>query len=133
MDITIENIAEKLANVFPGGAVYKTKLIDKYKGDKQLSETFAVKREKTTQDYYDHLTTEYGLTVAPIFDSEWVFFGALDIDKYQLTEEETKRLIGGASARNMLVCRTKSGGLHLYCFASEKNPCEINEKKIDVS
>jgi len=23
MDITIENIAEKLANVFPGGAVYK--------------------------------------------------------------------------------------------------------------
>ena len=130
MDITIENIAEKLANVFPGGAVYKTKLIDKYKGDKQLSETFAVKREKTTQDYYDHLTTEYGLTVAPIFDSEWVFFGALDIDKYQLTEEETKRLIGGASARNMLVCRTKSGGLHLYCFASEKIPARLMRRRL---
>ena len=130
MDITIEKIAERLNEVFPGGAMYKTRLTDKYRGDKRLSETFAVKKEVTTRDYYEHLTTEYGLTVGPIFDSEWVYFGALDIDKYQLTEEETKRLIGGASARNMLVCRTKSGGLHLYCFASEKIPARLMRRRL---
>ena len=84
----------------------------------RLSETFAVKEARS---YYEHLTTEYGLTVGPIFDSEWVYFGALDIDKYQLTEEETKRLIGGAN-RNMLVCRLNREDYTFIFFASEKIP-----------
>ena len=70
MDITIEKIAERLNEVFPGGAMYKTRLTDKYRGDKRLSETFAVKKEVTTRDYYEHLTTEYGLTVGPM-DRDW--------------------------------------------------------------
>ena len=36
MDITIEKIAERLNEVFPGGAMYKTRLTDKYRGEVEI-------------------------------------------------------------------------------------------------
>ena len=132
MDIALENVAKKLSDVFFGGYAWRTRVLDQIdpKTNKKKSETKRIFDDLTTKHYYDHITTEFGLTVGPIIDSEWVCFGALDIDKYQLTEEETKRFIIGAHHRNLQVARTKSGGLHLYCFASEQIPARLMRRRL---
>jgi hypothetical protein len=132
-DLTIEKISDRLAEIFWGGAVYRTKVLKDVidpETKKQKSETRKYEGENSKHLYYDHLTTEYGLTVAPIVENEFCFFGALDIDKYQLSEEELKRFIIGAKQRSLVVARTKSGGLHLYCFASEQIPARLMRNRL---
>ena len=73
------------------------------------------KREPLTEDLYEqHLDGVKSIGVVPIFGDKINFF-ALDIDEYPSQPERYCALV----AKNNLplqVFRSKSGGVHLYCF-----------------
>lgn len=71
----------------------------------------------TVELWEEHLSGVFGLGVVPIRDDGTCVFGAIDVDVYPLDLG-----ILGALIRELrlplVVCRTKSGGAHLYLFMS---------------
>lgn len=88
------------------------------------------KREPPTVELWvEHLEGNQGLGIIPIRDDGTCVFGALDIDNYgvDLSELEAKVTELGLP---LILCRTKSGGAHLYLFTSEPIPCDIVRTKL---
>ncbi|MEZ4412431.1 MAG: phage/plasmid primase, P4 family [Gemmatimonadales bacterium] len=88
-------------------------------------------REPPTLDHYErHLSGEYGLGIVPIRDDGTVRWGAIDIDQYvdldiTAKAEESERL-----GLPLVMCRTKSGGIHAYLFCAEDIPAELVRSKL---
>ena len=70
------------------------------------------------------------MTPVPIYHEDKCRWGALDIDTYDLTDEEMNNIVIGASRENLIPTRTKSGGLHLWAFASEEVPARFMRAKL---
>jgi len=67
--------------------------------------------------YERHLAGSYGLGIAPITDENTCVFGAIDIDVY--ADLDHTILAAGLEGTKLplVVCRSKSGGAHLYLFS----------------
>ena len=77
-----------------------------------------------------HLAGELGLGVVPINDDAAASFGAIDVDVYDgLDLVELGRVVA-RHAFPLTVCRTKSGGAHLYLFTSEPAPASLVRAKL---
>jgi hypothetical protein len=65
--------------------------------------------------FEEHLSGSHGLGVVPVTDDGTACFGAIDVDVYPL---DLKALLLKAYEKGLplVVCRTKSGGAHLYLF-----------------
>jgi hypothetical protein len=76
-----------------------------------------------------HLEGRTGLGIVPIRDDGTCVFGAIDIDVYDidLREFEIRVKVSGLP---LTVCRTKSGGIHLYLFLSEPVPAKLIREKL---
>jgi hypothetical protein len=87
---------------------------------KQDSKSFLVKSELTTEIWEDHLSGKRLIGCTPIREDNTVHWGALDIDVYQDTNtiEELNKSISNHNLP-FVVCRSKSGGAHVYLFFSE--------------
>jgi hypothetical protein len=71
-----------------------------------------------------------GLGIIPIRTDSSCYFGAIDVDVYTGLQHQT---IVAKLARlriPMIVCRSKSGGAHLYLFAKEPVPARILRRKL---
>lgn len=77
-----------------------------------------------------HLMGEQGLGLVPINDKAECRFGAIDIDVYEGLD--LKKLEKQIALLNLplIVCRTKSGGAHLYLFTSEPTPAKLLRGKL---
>lgn len=83
----------------------------------------------TEELWEKHLSGEIGLGVYMLRADGTVRFAAIDVDVYPLDLEALAKKI----ATNMLpliVCRSKSGGAHLYLFCSENIPAGIVRQKL---
>lgn len=71
------------------------------------------------QDYVNHLTGELGLGIIPVNQDGKCWWGAIDID---IDTIDHKDLFRRVKARNLPlnVCRSKSGGAHLFVFFIEQ-------------
>jgi len=72
-----------------------------------------------TADLWEkHLEGEYGLGVVPIRDDDSARWGAIDIDKY---DKDIRLLAEQVAALELplVVCRSKSGGAHLFLFVRD--------------
>ena len=79
-----------------------------------------VLREPPTTDLWEkHLAGESGLGIIPIKDNNCCHWGAIDIDTYNL---DHSNLIKQVEKHNLpgVVCRSKSGGAHLYFFFTQE-------------
>ena len=85
-------------------------------GQKQGGTARTVQETLTLHEWDLHLKGERGLGVIPIRDDNKVYWGAIDIDVYDLDLEEFSKSLGSSP---IIPCRTKSGGLHLYVFFKE--------------
>ena len=85
-------------------------------GQKQGGTARTVQETLTLHEWELHLKGERGLGVIPIRDDNKVYWGAIDIDVYDLNLEEFSKSL---SSSPIIPCRTKSGGLHLYVFFKE--------------
>ena len=121
--VHVTKLAERLENLFYGTRGYWTTATDKVREDgKKLHETRAIPEEITTEHYEQHLMSkDKGLTVSPLYSTDKVYFGAIDIDTYKWDEQKKLKLLKDANGLNLTPARTKSGGIHLYAFTGEKD------------
>jgi hypothetical protein len=75
----------------------------------------------TEDDYKKHLDGVLGLGIVPVNEEGKCYFGAIDID---IDTIDHKDLYARVLARNLplSVCRSKSGGAHLYVFFRDPHP-----------
>lgn len=76
-----------------------------------------------------HLAGTYSLGIVPIRDDATCVFGAVDIDNYNLVLDDLAKEVDEAGLP-IILCRTKSGGAHLYTFTSEPVPAELMREKL---
>lgn len=83
----------------------------------------------TVKKWDEHLSGSIGIGVVPIGDDSSCHFGAIDVDVYDLNLENLERRIIEAELP-LVVCRTKSGGAHLYLFVSEPTKASLIREKL---
>ena len=84
-----------------------------------------VVREPLTEELVtNHLEGKHGVGAIPITKENECYFGAIDIDQYDL---DHKGLIAKILKFKLplVVCRSKSGGAHLFCFLKEPTQAKI--------
>ena len=81
------------------------------------------KLEPVTEELWlAHLAGRYGLGVVPIRDDAMCTFGAIDVDAYDNLDLPALDAKCAALGFPLVLCRSKSGGAHLYLFTSEPVP-----------
>lgn len=87
--------------------------------------------EYEKRDFVDHVSGTRGLGLVPILDDDTSWWGAIDIDCHGDAKEidlyELEREVR-AKDFPLMVCRSKSGGAHLYLFCSESVPARLIRK-----
>jgi len=81
-----------------------------------------VRKPPTFGHFEKHLKGEIGLGVVPIMDNGLCWWGAIDIDCHNAGESiDIPALEKHVRSLDLplMVCRSKSGGVHLYLFCSE--------------
>lgn len=87
-------------------------------------------QEPVTLDLWRrHLSGVIGLGIIPIDDDGLTSFGAIDVDVYPLDLAKLLDDVAGYGLP-LIVCRTKSGGAHLYVFCKPKAPASIVRAKL---
>lgn len=88
-------------------------------------------RGDVTQELWDrHLHGVQGLGIVPIRDDATCYFGAIDIDKYDLRIEDVEIQVATLGLP-LLPTRTKSGGVHLYVYGSEALPAALLKRRLE--
>jgi hypothetical protein len=106
----------KIWELFQGlDRAYGTYQVTEKAGEKLAGKGKTV-QQPVTQDIWDlHLSGERNIGIVPIRDDNTCVFAAIDIDKYPLDHKELEARIK-AMGLPLVVCRSKSGGAHLYLF-----------------
>lgn len=114
--VTVEkSTSALLAELFPGGD--RAHGVQNHRGDNRIDH-WTEDGPATTQSYQDHWDGTRGLGIVPVKTDGTCRFAAIDIDvdtiNHQELYEKTRRL-----KMPLTVCRSKSGGAHLYLFSAE--------------
>ena len=88
-----------------------------------------LKEPVTAAVWSDHLSGKTGLGIVPINDEGNSWFGAIDVDVYDLNLNNLESRIRKAEIP-LTVCRTKSGGAHLYLFLKEAASASLVRDKL---
>jgi hypothetical protein len=98
---------------------------------KRSGKAITKRAEVTIELYANHLAgIQPGLGIVPIRDGNDCTFGAIDIDVYENLSHAA--IVARLKRDNipLVVCRTKSGGAHLYCFAKAPVPAALMQSRL---
>jgi len=84
-------------------------------GEKAKGKSFTKTEPLAELTYLRHLHGEVSLGVVPINRDGDISFAAIDVDEYPLNPVKYLTMLRKAKLP-LVGCRSKSGGLHLYCF-----------------
>lgn len=94
--------------------------------DRNSGKMFTVKEPPTVANFKDHLDGKKGIGIVPIYHDRFSKWGAIDIEEENLRDAGISifDLESTVRERNLplMVCRSKSGGAHLYFFLNEAIP-----------
>ena len=129
-------IAEKLHEIFHGSSrahgsfmVENGSLGQKTQGKAKTIKTIGA----STKHWQNHINGTSGLGIIPIDEENSVKWGAIDIDIYSLNLEKLVSKIEEFKLP-LVVCRSKSGGAHVFCFLKEKAPAaDMQDKLREIS
>jgi hypothetical protein len=76
------------------------------------------RRAPTREDFEKHLRGTTGIGIVPIVRDKFATWGAIDIDIDNIDHSELESAVHGENLP-LVVCRSKSGGAHLYLFLRE--------------
>lgn len=127
--------AKRFMAAFEGSSVAhgQTEIGSKKRNGKMEAKSFVVKGKLTTEKIAQHLAGETGIGAIPINDEDNCKFGAIDIDTYPIDHQALVRKLAKLGIP-MAVCRSKSGGAHLYMFLHEFYPAsEVREYLTEIS
>lgn len=83
----------------------------------------------TTSHWERHLDGEEGLGICPINKDSMCQWGVIDIDKYNTDHKTIVRKVEQAKLP-LVVCRSKSGGAHVFLFTNEFVPAREMQFKL---
>lgn len=89
------------------------------------------KRAASLTDFQAHLEGRRGLGLSPIASSNCVRWGAIDVDVYNGLSLEDLNTVIQRAALPLVLCRSKSGGPHLYLFLSDWVPAKAMIQKLE--
>ena len=96
--------------------------------NKVNGKALTVQSELTEIEWANHLSGKQGIGVIPIDDNNECSFAALDIDIYDLSFDDLEAKLNKFKMP-LVLCRTKSGGAHLYLFLKEPAPAiDVRER-----
>ena len=84
-------------------------------GGKLKGRAASINGEVTVELWLKHVAGEQGLGIIPINEASEVKFAAIDVDQYPLDLVELNNRVRKHNLP-LVVCRTKSGGAHLFAF-----------------
>lgn len=93
----------------------QTQIGTKRKNGKTEAKSFVVREPLTEAKVEEHLSGKSGVGAIPIRSDNKCCFAALDIDTYPIDHQKIVMAIAEFSLP-IVVCRSKSGGAHLYIF-----------------
>lgn len=127
--------ASRIMSIFEGHAdLYGTHgrgVANANKGGKlEIRTTARTIREPVTESLWvDHLSGKMPLGIVTLRADFTVKWGCVDVDDYTVNHADLVLRLK-REALPMLVCRTKSGGAHVYIFFSEYLPAELVMSKL---
>ena len=126
-----KTIAENLFSIFQGSDIAHGTFVTKGTSINGKKQGIAkVIREPTTVEMWEkHLNGEVGIGIIPIKSDNNCFWGAIDIDEYDIKH---KKLCENLLKNKIpaVVGRTKSGGAHIWVFVSTAIPAEDMQRKM---
>jgi len=90
----------------------------------------AIPGEIDKKHWQNHFETENGLTPSPIIKKNMCYWGALDIDIYNLDEKKIIKICEECKKLHLIPTRSKSGGLQLYAFADVEVPTRLMKGRL---
>jgi len=108
---------EDFFRVFPGlNRAYGQFFITEKKGPKLDGYGKTIRESYNEELWKQHLDGKTGLGVIPIDEKNQCKWGCLDVDDYSVDIEKiSKQFV----KKNLIVCRSKSGGAHIFIFTKK--------------
>ncbi len=127
-------LAARFFELFRGSdrthGIYRLRPIDPPKpGEKCEGQALTVPGAATVDLWQRHLDGACGLGIVPATADGTCHWGAVDVDDYGLDLPAVARKVKAAGLP-LIVCRTKSGGAHLYLFLAEPAPSSLVRRKL---
>ena len=125
------DIIKRFARLFRGlETAYGTfNITGKQANGKAKGKASVVRAKRTLVTFERHLNGEQGVGIIPINESNACFWGAIDLDIYPLDHAALVKSIHRQKLP-LVVCRSKSGGGHIYLFLKEAVPAETLQNKL---
>ena len=126
-----QELIRRFALLFRGlEAAYGTfDITGKQANGKHKGKASVVREKRTLATFEKHLSGEQGLGIVPINEKNSCFWGAIDIDLYPLDHAAIVKTIHRQKLP-LVVCRSKSGGGHVYLFLKEAVPADTLQNKL---
>tara|TARA_R110000751_G_scaffold3847_2_gene17933 strand:+ start:3584 stop:5107 length:1524 start_codon:yes stop_codon:yes gene_type:complete len=77
----------------------------------------------------NHLSGEQSIGLVAIDENNCCVWGAIDVDEYQLDLKELAKKLAKHKLP-LVICRSKSGGAHIYLFIDEPVPASLVQRKL---
>lgn len=118
--------AKRLLAAFEGSkAAYGTTVVGRVgRNGKTESNSRVVHGQLDEEKIQAHINGELGVGSIPINSENVCKFGALDIDTYDLDLQALNRKVQ-AMKMPLILCRSKSGGAHLFLFLKDWEPASL--------
>ncbi len=130
----MDSLADRFSALFEGHdsvyGVYNNITENRDDGKKIGTDRRTVRGSVTIELFERHLEGKNGLGIIPIRADSMVRFGAIDIDVYAELSHTALATTIQHNKLPMVVCRSKSGGAHIYCFTSEPIPAALMVGKL---
>lgn len=97
---------------------------------KHEAKSWTEKRPVTVQDWEGHLAGKAGIGIPPLNSENKVRWGAIDVDEYSGALEKLNALVQ-QHRLPLVVCRSKSGGPHLFMFLNDWVPASAMIERLD--
>ena len=99
-------------------------------GSKQKGKAFIVRKNVTDELWTNHLNGEGpALGIIPITENNDCRWGCVDIDEYDLDHTSLIKSIRSLKLP-LVLCRSKSGGAHVFLFTKENIPASLMQSKL---
>jgi len=99
-------------------------------GSKQQGKAFIVRKDVNDELWTNHLEGRGpALGIIPITDTNDCRWGCIDIDEYNFNHASLVKIIRNYKLP-LIVCRSKSGGAHVFLFTKENIPASLMQSKL---
>jgi hypothetical protein len=125
-------IMDKFKNIFQGLEIAYGQYQPGERGEngKQQGKAFIVRKNVTDELWTNHLKGEgAALGIIPITENNDCRWGCIDIDEYNFDHTSLVKSIRNLKLP-LIVCRSKSGGAHVFLFTKENIPASLMQSKL---